>query len=250
MSAFKVNNITKSFKRNGSGIHRVLKDISFSAEQGELLSIIGPTGCGKTTLLRVLCGLDHQDSGSVKFANGNSATSACNLLFQEGTLFPWLTVEDNIAFSLELKKVSKKERREKVKPIIELMGLNGFEKSYPSTISGGMKQRAVLARALIHNSGILLMDEPFAAVDEKTRHRLQDLLLEVKERENKAIILVTHSIDEAIYLGDRILILGGQPSSITKVFDVKMENRRDRSSKEFQELHMKIRNNLESLISG
>lgn len=250
MAVFKVNNITKSFSRKGSGFHRVLKDLSFNAEKGELLSIIGPTGCGKTTLLRILSGLDQQDSGSIKFDSLKKPSSYCNLIFQEDTLLPWLSVEDNIAFSLELKKVSKKERREQVRPIIEQMGLKGFEKSYPSTISGGMKQRTVLARALTHNSDILLMDEPFVAVDEKTRHRLQDLLLEMKAKENKTIILVTHSIDEAIYLGDRILILGGQPTSVTNEIVVDIKDKRDRNSLEFQNLHLKIRNNLESLISG
>ncbi len=194
----------------------VLAEFNLQIEDGQFVCLLGPSGCGKTTLLRILCGLLPPDRGRITL-NGNPSirpgVDVC-LVFQHYGLFPWLSVLDNVAFGLKLRGVSADDRRRQAQKFIALVGLTGFEKHYPHQISGGMQQRAGLARALLNAPEILLMDEPFAAVDALTRERLQEQLLEIWDRDRKTVIFVTHSIDEAIYLADRVVVMGGPPGKV------------------------------------
>lgn len=194
----------------------VLAEFNLQIEDGQFVCLLGPSGCGKTTLLKILCGLLPPDRGRITL-NGNPGirpgVDVC-LVFQHYGLFPWLSVLDNVAFGLKLRGVSADDRRRRAQNFIALVGLTGFEKHYPHQISGGMQQRAGLARALLNAPKILLMDEPFAAVDALTRERLQEQLLEIWDRDRKTVIFVTHSIDEAIYLADRVVVMGGSPGKV------------------------------------
>ncbi len=227
-----------------------LQDISLSCEQGEFITIVGSTGCGKTTLLRLIAGLEQPSSGTITI--GENAVTGINeevtLVFQQYSLFPWYNVLDNIGFSLELKGVDKHERIERVQKLISLVGLTGFEKSFPYELSGGMQQRAAIARALAYNPKVLLLDEPFGALDERTRHRLQEEFLAIWEREKKTIILVTHNIDEAVFLGTRIFIMRDRPGKIEEEVLIQLARPRSRQSKEFTDLHLHVRETLENIL--
>ncbi len=194
----------------------VLVELDLRVEDGQFLCLLGPSGCGKTTLLKILCGLLTPDRGRITL-NGSPrirpGVDVC-LVFQHYGLFPWLSVLDNVAFGLKLRGVPTGDRRRRAQEFIALVGLAGFEGHYPHQISGGMQQRAGLARALLNAPEILLMDEPFAAVDALTRERLQEQLLEIWDRDRKTVIFVTHSMDEAIYLADRVVVMGGPPGAV------------------------------------
>jgi NitT/TauT family transport system ATP-binding protein len=207
-----------------SGALLAVDGVSLTVNEGEFIALIGPSGCGKTTLLNVIAGFEHATSGSVML-DGHPITGPGadrGVIFQEYGVFPWLSVEDNIAFGLSLRssRVPASERREIVARYIALMGLAGFEKAYPKTLSGGMKQRLALARAYAVRPEFLLMDEPFGALDEQTRTAMQDLLLEVLEREGKTVVLVTHSVDEALYLASRVVVITARPARIRTIIPV------------------------------
>jgi len=212
----------------------VLRDFNVQVRQGEFLSIIGSSGCGKTTLLRLIAGLDKPESGEL-ILNGAKITEPAperGYVFQQGSLFPWLTVEKNIASGLKARGIYKKNKEE-VARYVELIGLQGFEKAFPHQISGGMAQRVAIARALINNPAVLLLDEPMGALDSFTRADIQDKLLELWKRKGNTMILVTHDIDEAIYLSDRIVIMTPRPGRIKEIVNVKMTHPRHRGSTEF-----------------
>ena len=196
-----------------------LKDVSLNVHSGKLTAILGPSGCGKTTLLKVIAGLIEPSSGKVKVRGkeieGPGPDRA--LVFQDFALLPWATVIQNVGFGLRARGVSKKERDETSLHYIREVGLQGFEDKYPHQLSGGMRQRTGLARALTINSDILLMDEPFSAVDEQMRRKLQEDLLNLLKVESKTVIFVTHSIEEAVYLADQVVILSGRPGSIADI---------------------------------
>ena len=208
------------------GIHKVynqdvvaLKDIHLGFGRGELTSLLGPSGCGKTTLLKIIAGLLEPTSGEV-LVNGKTVTGPGPeraFVFQDFALMPWATVLRNAAFGLELQKVGKAEREEKARHYISEVGLAGFEDKYPHELSGGMRQRVGLARALAVDADVLLMDEPFSAVDEQTRRKFQEDLIHLREIEKKTFILVTHSIEEAVYLSDRIILLSPRPGRLNKI---------------------------------
>lgn len=196
-----------------------LENVSLNVPTGKLTAILGPSGCGKTTLLKVIAGLIEPSTGTIKIRDKETIGPGPDraLVFQDFALLPWATVLQNVAFGLRAQGVSKREREKTSLNYIKEVGLSGFEDKYPHQLSGGMRQRTGLARALTVNSDILLMDEPFSAVDEQMRRKLQEDLLELLKIENKTVIFVTHSIEEAVYLADQVVILSGRPGSITEI---------------------------------
>ena len=221
---------------------KALAEVDFSIRENEFVSIIGPSGCGKTTLLRIIDGLIPCDGGQV-IINGKKVTAPGPdraVVFQTFALLPWRTVLANVEFSLELRQVSKEERTRIARTYLERMGLSEFEDHFPHELSGGMQQRAGLARALAVNPLILLMDEPFGSVDAQTRQLLQEELLELWQREKKTVIFVTHSMDEAVYLSDRVVIMSPRPGRVAEILNVPLPRPRTdndvRRSREFVEL--------------
>lgn len=231
--AIEIKNLNKTFKID-SGELTVLKDINLSVKDGEFLSIVGSSGCGKSTLLRMIVGLDTDYSGSILSYENPIQGPAVDrgMIFQESRLFPWLTVEKNIAFGIS-KKVSNSEKKELVHEQLELVGLSNFARAYPGQLSGGMKQRISIARALINKPKILLLDEPFGALDAMTRINMQQEILKIWEKEKTTMILVTHDIDEAVYLGNRVVVLSSRPGRIKKIVPVELSRPRDRSGYDF-----------------
>jgi NitT/TauT family transport system ATP-binding protein len=201
---------------------KALADVSLSIRDKEFLSIIGPSGCGKTTLLKMIDGLIPYDSGKI-LINGkqiNAPGPDRAVVFKSFALLPWRTVLANVEFSLELRRLSKEERTQTARDYLNRVGLADFENHYPHELSGGMQQRAGLARALAVNPSILLMDEPFGAVDAQTRQLLQEELLDLWQRERKTVIFITHSMDEAVYLSDRVVVMTPRPGKLAEVLDV------------------------------
>jgi sulfonate transport system ATP-binding protein len=235
MSAVAQNNtlelqsVSKSFGSNGSTL-TVLRDIDLTISDGEFICVVGGSGCGKTTLLRILAGLELNYTGSVQLAGAPVKGPGLDrgLVFQEHRLLPWLTVEQNIAFGIS--ELPAAQRSEKVRHYVELVGLKGFEHSYPHQLSGGMAQRVAIARALAGHPQLLLLDEPFGALDALTRIRMQQELLRIWGLQRTTMILVTHDIDEAIYLADRIVIMSPRPGTIKRVINVDLLRPRDRTS--------------------
>lgn len=212
--AVTVRNVYKSY-----GNVKALRDLSLDFPRGQLTSILGPSGCGKTTLLKIIAGLLSADSGEVT-VNGHPVTGPGPdraFVFQDFALLPWASVLRNVAFGLELRGVSKSEREAIAEKYIGDVGLKGFENSHPHELSGGMRQRVGLARALSVDAQVMLMDEPFAAVDEQTRRKFQEDLLNLVKHENKTFIFVTHSIEEAVYVSDQIAILLPRPSRVSEI---------------------------------
>ena len=208
----------------------VLQDVSFDVAAGEIVSVVGPSGCGKTTLLRSIAGLAPPSEGTVCIG-GREVTGppeGVAMVFQHFGLFPWKTVFGNVAYGLTVAGVRRKDAEPRVRQLISLVGLDGFEKSYPYQLSGGMQQRAGLARALAIEPQVLIMDEPFASLDAQTRDLLQLELLRIWEQRPAAMVFVTHSIDEAVLMGDRIVILSGRPGHVRDIVDVGIGRPRDR----------------------
>lgn len=237
-SSIGIRNVNRIYKDSDGNKVEALRDVSLDIDPGEFISIIGPSGCGKTTLLRLIAGLDKPQEGQL-FIDDTPITGADpsrGYVFQQGSLFPWLTVRNNIAYGLKARKVYR-SKKDSINDYIELVGLKGFEKSYPHQISGGMAQRVAIARALINEPKALLLDEPMGALDSFTRADLQDKILELWKRNKTTMILVTHDIDEAIYLSDRIVIMTPRPGKISKIIDVKLSRPRQRGSTDF--LHMR-----------
>jgi NitT/TauT family transport system ATP-binding protein len=212
--AVTTRNVSKNY-----GEVEALKDLSLDFPRGQLTSLLGPSGCGKTTLLKIIAGLLEPTSGEIK-VNGKTVTGPGPdraFVFQDFALLPWASVIRNVAFGLELRGVAKSERESVAEKYIASVGLTGFEKSYPHELSGGMRQRVGLARALSVDARVLLMDEPFSAVDEQTRRKFQEDLLQLIREENKTFIFVTHSIEEAVYVSDQIAILLPRPSRVSEI---------------------------------
>jgi NitT/TauT family transport system ATP-binding protein len=232
-----VKNVRKSFRD-----FLVFVNISLRVEKGEFVCIVGPSGCGKTTLLRLIAGLEKVDKGSI-YVNGkrmNEPTIEKGLVFQEFTLFPWRTVRKNIEFGLEYRNIPLANRRELSEKFVRLVGLSGWEEKHPYELSGGMKQRVAIARALANDPKILLMDEPFASVDAQTRNILQDELLRIWKETQKTILYVTHNIDEAVYLGDRVIVLTSPPANVKLIHEIGLKRPRIRTSWDFTKIRNKI----------
>jgi ABC-type nitrate/sulfonate/bicarbonate transport system ATPase subunit len=242
-SALCLRELTKSFPVPEDALARrlALNRISISLGAGELVSLVGPSGCGKSTLLRLIAGLDFPDSGQAligeKPITGPSAERG--LVFQDPSLFPWLTVRRNIEAGLVARGVLQ-EKRSEVKEFMRLVGLEAFADAYPHHLSGGMAQRVALARALINHPKVLLLDEPLGALDAFTRMRLQDEVLHLWQARRTTMLLVTHDIDEAIYMSDRIIILTQRPGTIDQIFPIALNRPRDRSSSDFLRLRSDI----------
>lgn len=239
----KVKNVYRNYidEDNLNSTVHALHDISFEVYSGEFVSIIGSSGCGKTTLLRLIGGLDAPQSGEL-LINGERITRPDpkrGYIFQQGNLFPWLTVEENIASGLKARHVFRKERH-RIPDFVRMIGLEGFEKSYPHEISGGMSQRVAIARALINDPEILLLDEPMGALDSFTRADMQEKLLEIRSRSNATMLLVTHDIDEAIYLSDRIIIMTPRPGRISDIMQITFPHPRHRGGGEFMSIRREL----------
>jgi NitT/TauT family transport system ATP-binding protein len=214
VNAVSVKGIYKNY-----GEVEALRDMSLDFPKGQLTSLLGPSGCGKTTLLKIIAGLLQPNQGEV-FVNGQIVSEPGPdraFVFQDFALMPWASVLRNVAFGLELRKVAKSEREDIARKYIKEVGLDGFENSYPHELSGGMRQRVGLARALSVDSPVLLMDEPFSAVDEQTRRKFQEDLLQLVKEESKTFIFVTHSIEEAVYVSDQVAILLPRPSRVSEI---------------------------------
>jgi len=209
----------------------VLSDVSLTVGSHEIVSVVGPSGCGKTTLLRSIAGLTRLTSGVLQLEGQpvNGPLPGVAMVFQHFALFPWKSLWGNIAYGLKIRHYPRAEIERRVSEAIELVGLTGFEKSYPHQLSGGMQQRAGLARAMVVEPRLLLMDEPFSAVDAQTRELLQFELLRIWDARPTAMLFVTHSIEEAVLMGDRVIVLGGRPSHVRDVFDIDLPRPRDRT---------------------
>jgi NitT/TauT family transport system ATP-binding protein len=236
------------------GAREAIRDVSFSVQHGEFICVVGPSGAGKTTLLRSLSGLLPPTSGQVLFENQplTRVPDRLSVVFQDysRSLFPWLSVQSNVAIPLKVAKIGRAERAPRIQEVLTAVGLPDVGKQYPWQLSGGMQQRVALARSLADQPELLLMDEPFASVDAQTRFDLEDLILRVRADYDMTIVLVTHDIDEALYLGDRVVVLSGSPSTVRKIIEVPFGQPRSqattRSSQEFGEL----RTELLSLLTG
>lgn len=216
-----IDNVSKVFSDKGQQV-TALQNTSFTVSQNEFITILGPSGCGKSTILKIIAGLEEPSSGKV-LLDGREIKgpgSDRGMVFQSYTLFPWLTVQQNIEFGLDVAGKTKAERQDIACHYLEKIGLTGFEKAYPSNLSGGMKQRVAIARALANDPQVLLMDEPFGALDAQTRTVMQELLLTVWEESHKTILFVTHDVDEAIFMGDTIYVMTARPGKIKARLEV------------------------------
>lgn len=236
-----INSVSKQFSNKDGEIVTALQDVSLDIEPGTFISLIGPSGCGKSTLLRLIAGLIQADKGEILIDNQKVTKPGYErgFMFQEHNLFPWLSIYDNIAFGLKARKIYQ-EQKNSVDEYIELVGLKGFEKYYPHQLSGGMCQRASLARALVGHPDVLLLDEPLGALDAFTRMNIQDEILRIQAEKHMTMIMVTHDVDEAVYLSNKIVVMTPRPGRITSVVDVEMSHPRDRSSDDFLKYHSEI----------
>ncbi|MBU4075537.1 MAG: ABC transporter ATP-binding protein [Euryarchaeota archaeon] len=228
-----LKNVTRTFISKENNIN-ALEKVNLEVKDKEFICILGPSGCGKTTLLRIIAGLDKPTAGEVLLDDirVDKPGQDRGMVFQDYSLFPWRTVIDNIAFGLEVLGVDKKERYESAREYLELLDLEKFENSFPYELSGGMRQRIAIVRALINNPKLLLMDEPFGALDAQTRNIMQAELLRIWEKKHKTILFVTHSVDEAVYLADRIVVMSARPGTIKEIFNIDLPHPRIRTSQE------------------
>ncbi|MRG76998.1 MAG: ATP-binding cassette domain-containing protein [ANME-2 cluster archaeon] len=227
-----IKNLNKTYHTEEGDEVVALSDINLDVADKEFVCFIGPSGCGKTTLLRITAGLEKPDSGTLTVNNEpiKGPGPDRGMVFQEYSLFPWRTVLKNITFSLELKKIPKSEREKIARDFLEVVGLSKFADSYPHELSGGMKQRVAIARALVNDPDVLLMDEPFGAVDAQTRNRLQHELLNIWEKKKKTVLFITHSVDEAVFLADKVVVFTARPGRIKEVINIDLPRPRERTS--------------------
>jgi NitT/TauT family transport system ATP-binding protein len=244
--SIKIKNINKSYSAHEKEV-KVLENINFDINDGELICLLGPSGCGKTTLLRLIAGLEKANSGEI-YVNDELVSKPSKdrgFIFQQYSLFPWLNVLDNVMFGLNLTNESKEENLKSAKRYLERVGLSDVENNYPHELSGGMKQRVAIIRSLLNHTPVLLMDEPFSALDMQNRHKLQEQLIGVWKRFENTIVFVTHDVDEAVYLGDKIVIMDKNPGKVKKIVDIELPRLRNRESIEFIEAQNKVKNLLD-----
>ena len=242
----KISNVTKIFNQGEAEEVTALNGVDFTIPAGSFVSLIGPSGCGKTTLLRCIAGLESPTSGEVS-VDGTKITkpgSDRGFAFQQANLFPWLTIRDNIAFGLRARHIYK-ERKKDVDEFINLVGLKGFEKSYPHQLSGGMNQRASLARALVGHPKILLLDEPLGALDAFTRMTMQDEIIRLWQEHKTTMVMVTHDVDEAVYLSDYVVVMSPRPAKVEKIIHIDLSHPRARG----QDVFLKYRTQILEILN-
>jgi NitT/TauT family transport system ATP-binding protein len=249
----KITGLKKRFGVEGQGCPvTVLDSLDFSCAKGSFITIVGANGCGKSTLLRIIAGLEEPSEGTIRLAGKplDRRTARLGMVFQEHALYPWRTAVENIEIGLELKGMPRATRREAAMEYIRAFGLEGFESAYPSELSGGMKQRVAIARALVADPELVLMDEPFCSLDSQTRNTMQQFLLDVWSRRGDTVLFVTHSVDEAVFLGDEILVLSRPPARIADIVPVDLPRPRDRTSLKANAIRKQILNMLENRVSA
>jgi NitT/TauT family transport system ATP-binding protein len=253
-----VRSLSKSFQLGGTAIEAV-RDVSFTVRRGEFVALLGPSGSGKSTVLNMIATLVKPSSGKIlidgKPVIAGNATPGVGYVFQRDTLFPWRTVADNIGYGLQLARVKEAERKERVAACVAQAGLRGFEQAYPSALSGGMRQRAALMRTLVVEPQVLLMDEPFGALDTHTKIDMHDVLLRIWDREQQTVLFVTHDLGEALTLADRIILFSARPGQIKDMFEVDFARPRDavkvRETPRYAELFQHIWHSLgEEFVKG
>lgn len=236
-------NLSKTFVNSQTGARvEALKDINLEVEDGRLVTVVGLTGCGKTTMLRIVAGLERPSTGRVLLDGQEICRPGpqIGLVFQEYALLPWRTLIRNIEFGLEIKGAPKWEREERAAEYIKIVQLEGFEDRYPKELSGGMKQRVAIARTLINEPRVLLMDEPFGSLDSQTRNTMQEFLIQIWKRTGRTILFVTHNIDEAVFLSERVIVLSARPGRVVATFNVDLKYPRDRTSIKFNKFRRDI----------
>ena len=240
-NVIKLDHISKSFPSQ-EGVYEVIRDISLEASQNEILVLFGPGQCGKTTLLKVIAGLEPATTGSVFINDAKKVKPGpeCGLVYQTTALFPWLTTMGNVEYGPKVQGMPKKQRRERAQHYIELVGLKGFEKSFPIQLSGGMRQRVGIARVYCNEPEVLLMDEPFGHLDAQTRYLMQKELERIWQAEKRTIIFVTNNIEEALYLADRVVVMTKCPATIKQEFKVDLPRPRDYTDPRFLRLRKEI----------
>ena len=243
----RLTNLSKVFSDEKHTV-RAIEGLDLQVREGEIVCLLGPSGCGKTTVLRMIAGLEPVSGGSIRVRAGpvTGAGSDRGMVFQEFALFPWRTVRKNIEFGLEIRQVPLERRHEVSSELIKLVGLEGFESAHPGKLSGGMKQRVGIARALANDPAVLLMDEPFGALDAQTRNLMQKELLRIWAATGKTILFVTHSVDEAVFLADRIVVMTARPGRVKEDIAVDLPRPRDRTSSEFIAVRGKVLSVLET----
>ena len=242
-------NVCKSFK-TPEGIHQVVSDLTVSAKENEFLVLFGPGQCGKTTIINLIAGFEKATSGEI-WVNGKvveKPDASRGVVFQSTALFPWMTTMGNVEYGPKVARIPKEERRRRAQKYIDLVGLQGFEKSFPVQLSGGMKQRVGIARAYCNEPEVMLMDEPFGALDAQTRYLMQEELQRIWESEKRTVIFVTNNIEEALYLADRILVLTNCPATVKKEYVIDMPRPRDLVSPEFLQLRKEITGIMDSTL--
>jgi NitT/TauT family transport system ATP-binding protein len=249
----RVEGLWKAF-RGAAGTVMAIEDVSLSIADGEFFSIVGPSGCGKSTLLRIMAGLEKESVGQVTFAPPSGSRPLRSVVFQEQSIFPWMSVRDNIAYGLAMRGVSRAQRREVVDYYLDRVGLRAFAKAYPHELSGGMKQRVSLARAFANDPEVLLMDEPFAALDEQNKSLLHEGLLRIWSETRKTVVFITHSIDEALLLSDRVMIMTARPGKVKALISVPFERPRSlydlRATSEFGRISAQVWSLLRDEVSA
>ncbi|MBW1700244.1 MAG: ABC transporter ATP-binding protein [Deltaproteobacteria bacterium] len=244
----KIIDVTKTFKKTDGKRVLAISNMNLQIEEKEFVCIVGASGCGKTTTLRLLSGLDIPTKGKILVDGSpiNGPSPERGIVFQEYTLFPWRTVLENVTFGLEMKRIGKKERRRTARHYLELVGLEDYAEAYPYELSGGMQQRVAIIRALAANPKVLLMDEPFGALDARTRDFLQNELIRIWTSEQKTILFVTHSINEAIFLADRVVVMKSRPGRIHDIIEIDLPRPRYKTGEVFKDYYTRIHDMLEN----
>lgn len=248
---FQCTNLSKIYLSQNREVV-ALQGIDFSVAENEFVCIVGPSGCGKTTLLKIIAGLVRPTSGKFRFINEtNSSRPKNSMVFQDQSLFPWMNILDNVAFGLEMRGINKKDRHKQAREFLQRVGLGDFIKHYPRELSGGMRQRVAILRAFLNDPQVLLMDEPFGALDSQTRLIMQEELLHIWKEYSKTVIYITHDIEEAILLGDRVLVMSGRPGVIQADIHIPLPRPRtldDRNNPELITIRQEIWNMIEKEV--